>query len=70
MASATGLLAWGDGQQPPASRCVPLWPTLGETMELRQEQRAAAGITTDGHATTARCAWSRSGSEDTTTWMP
>ena len=27
-----GILAWGDGQQPPASRCELLWPTLGETM--------------------------------------
>ena len=27
-----GILAWGDGQQTPASRSEPLWPTLGETM--------------------------------------
>jgi hypothetical protein len=28
----SGLLAWGDGQQTPASRSEPLWSMLGETM--------------------------------------
>ncbi len=27
-----GLLAWGDGQQTPASRSAPRWHTQGETM--------------------------------------
>jgi hypothetical protein len=30
--AAQACLAWGDGQQTPASRSEPLWHTLSETM--------------------------------------